>query len=114
MRTASRSSGTVVDHPASVGADSPVISPTEKTAAVAKVRYLEQDLFDQDGHIRRGVTRTAAEETVALINDLRHRLGWLQIDLEGRWRWPERAASRRTERPERPESADSAARSAVA
>jgi hypothetical protein len=27
-------------------------------------------------------------DTVALINHLRRALGWLEIDLDGRWRWP--------------------------
>jgi hypothetical protein len=67
---------------------STVLSRADKTAAVTKVRYLERELLDDDGHIRRGVTLARAEEIVALINDLRQVLGWLQIDLEGRWRWP--------------------------
>ncbi len=95
MRTASRSSGNAVSDGATHAGDSPTMSPVEKTAAVANVRYLEQELFDHEGHIRRGVTRAAAGNTVGQINDLRHKLGWLEIDLEGRWRWPERAASRR-------------------
>jgi hypothetical protein len=95
MRAASRSSGNAVSNGATHVSDSPIMSPVEKTAAVANVRYLEQELFDHEGHIRRAVTRAAAENTVGLINDLRHKLGWLEIDLEGRWRWPERATSKR-------------------
>jgi hypothetical protein len=67
---------------------STILPRAEKTAAAAKVRYLERELFDDGGHIRRGVTPARAAEIVALINDLRHALGWLDIDLDGRWRWP--------------------------
>jgi hypothetical protein len=67
---------------------SKALPPAEKTAAITKVRYLEQELFDDSGHIRRGITRTTAEEMVVLINDLRHALGWLEIDIDGHWRWP--------------------------
>jgi hypothetical protein len=67
---------------------STVLSPAEKTTAITKVRYLERELFDDSGHIRRGISRSAAEEMVVLINDLRHALGWLEIDIDGHWRWP--------------------------
>ena len=65
-----------------------VLPPAEKTAAITKVRYLERELFDDSGHIRRRITRATAEEMVVLINDLRHALGWLEIDIDGHWRWP--------------------------
>ncbi len=67
---------------------SKALPPAEKTAAITKVRYLERELFDESGHIRRGIKRAAAEKKVALINDLRHALGWLEIDIDGHWRWP--------------------------
>lgn len=67
---------------------SAVLPRADKTAAVTKVRYLESELFDDSGHVRRGVSPARAEEIVASINDLRHTLGWLEIDLDGRWRWP--------------------------
>ena len=60
----------------------------ERTAAVTRVRCLEHDVFDGDGHVRRGVERTRAEEALAEINGVRRALGWLEIDLEHRWRWP--------------------------
>jgi hypothetical protein len=66
---------------------STVLPRAEKTAAVAKLRYLERELFDDGGHVRRGVTPARAEGIVVLINDLRRALGWLEIDLDGRWRW---------------------------
>jgi hypothetical protein len=59
----------------------------EKTAAVARVRWLEHQLFE-DGHVRRRVTRETAQAIVDELNLLRAALGWLEIDLEGRWRWP--------------------------
>jgi hypothetical protein len=67
---------------------STVLPRAQKTAAVTKVRYLERELFDDNGHIQRAVTPARAEEIVALINDLRQALGWLEIDLDGGWRWP--------------------------
>jgi hypothetical protein len=64
------------------------LSPADKTAALTTVRYLEGELFGDSGHLRRGLSPDRAEKTVALINDLRRVLGWLEIDLGGRWRWP--------------------------
>jgi hypothetical protein len=71
--------------------DSTVLRRAQKTSAVTKVRYLERELFDDNGHIRRGVTSARAQEIVAVINDLRQALGWLEIDLDGSWRWPANA-----------------------
>jgi hypothetical protein len=78
---------------------STLLPPAEKTAAVTKVRHLERQLFDDGGHIRRGVTPVQAEEIVALINDLRLALGWLEVDLAGRWRWPSSAGAVPQSRP---------------
>jgi hypothetical protein len=72
------------------------LQPSDKTSALTRVKYLERELFDDSGHLRRGMTPERADETVALINHLRRALGWLEIDLEGRWLWP--AASDRGER----------------
>jgi hypothetical protein len=70
------------------------MSPVDKTAAITKVRYLEHELFDSYGQVRRRTERGAAEVTVAAINELRRALGWLEIDLDGHWRWPaDQAAS---------------------
>jgi hypothetical protein len=90
--------------PSSAAVDGPAISclvPTalsraEKTAAVTKVRYLERELFDEDGHIRRGVSPARADEIVGQINDLRQTLGWLEVDVHGKWRWPANAGMRTT------------------
>jgi hypothetical protein len=64
------------------------MSPAEKTAAVTRVRCLERELFDDARRIRRGTSLSTAAQTVALINGLRRRLGWLEIDLDGGRRWP--------------------------
>ena len=66
----------------------PVLAPAQKTAAVTRVRCLERQLFDDDGHRRRNVKRSVVDELVGQINRLRDSLGWLEIDLHGQWRWP--------------------------
>ncbi|HET6875071.1 MAG TPA: hypothetical protein VFH70_09845 [Acidimicrobiales bacterium] len=60
----------------------------QKVAAVAMVRCLERDLLDGD-RVRRALSRDQAEHLVIRINDLRTALGWLEINLDGKWRWPE-------------------------
>lgn len=59
----------------------------QRVAAVAKVRCLEHQLIDGD-RVRRSLSRHAAQGIVAQVNELRRALGWLEIDLEGHWRWP--------------------------
>jgi hypothetical protein len=89
------SRATVIDDPAGLPgmttrqADPAVMSAADKTAAITKVQYLEHELFDSFGQVRRRTDRDAAEVTVAAVNDLRRALGWLEIDLDGHWRWPE-------------------------
>ena len=63
------------------------LSGPAKTAAVTKVRCLEHELFE-DGHVRAGVTPKTALEVIDELNQLRAALGWLEVDLDGRWRWP--------------------------
>jgi hypothetical protein len=58
-----------------------------KVAAVAKVRCLEHDLFEGD-RVSRSLSRVASKAMVAEINELRRALGWLEIDVNGQWRWP--------------------------
>jgi hypothetical protein len=88
MGTDLNPSSTVVEDRVTFGMDSTVLPRAEKTAAITRVRYLERELFDDGGHIRRGISPAGAEETVGVINHLRQALGWLEIDLDGRWRWP--------------------------
>jgi hypothetical protein len=64
------------------------LSNQEKTAAVTRVRWLEQQLFDGDGQVRRRVSQEQAQAIVGELNQLRATLGWLEVDLAGRWRWP--------------------------
>jgi hypothetical protein len=91
MSTDLNRSNTAVEDRVAHRSVSTVLARAEKTIAVTKVRYLERELFDDNGHIRRGVTPTRAQEIVELINDLRQALGWLEIDLDGSWRWPANA-----------------------
>jgi hypothetical protein len=81
-----------VDGPAISCLVSTALSRAEKTTAITKVRYLERELFDDGGHVRKGVVAAQADEIVGLINDLRRALGWLEVDLDGRGRWPANAA----------------------
>jgi hypothetical protein len=62
--------------------------PGDQVAAISRVQFLEHETFDEGGHLRQGVDQATAELTVAQINELRHWLGWLEIDLCGRWLWP--------------------------
>jgi hypothetical protein len=88
MSTDFHSSSTAVRDPSAYRRMSTLMPPARKTAAVARVRYLEHEVFDGRGRVRRGIDRARAEQLVTEINDLRDALGWLQIDLDGRWRWP--------------------------
>jgi len=58
------------------------LDPRQKVAAVARVRCLERDLFE-GGRIRRGLGENAVDQILANINELRHALGWLELDVEG-------------------------------
>jgi len=63
-------------------------APGDKADAITRVQLLEHETFDDGGHLRNGIDPAAAELTLEQINELRHVLGWLEIDLHGRWRWP--------------------------
>ena len=93
MSTDLNPSSTAVEDQAPYRTSSTILAGAEKTAAVTRVQYLERQLFDDSGHIRRGMTRARAHEIAALINDMRQALGWLQIGLDGRWRWPASAGA---------------------
>ena len=66
-------------------AGSGAMTSRQRVAAVAKVRCLEHNLLEGD-RVRRELNREAAERILAEINRLRSALGWLKIDLDGRWR----------------------------
>ena len=59
----------------------------ERTTTIALVRQLEHDLFDERP-ARPDVTTPTAYAAVERLNQLRTRLGWLEVDLDGQWRWP--------------------------
>jgi hypothetical protein len=88
MTTLVHSADTHIRDSLSYSAVPVALKPSDKTAAVTQVRYLELELFDDAGHLRRGISRVKAEQLVVRINDLRHALGWLEIDPTGNWRWP--------------------------
>ena len=71
-----------VDGPAISCLVSTALSRAEKTTAITKVRYQERELFDDGGHIRKGVARQA-DEIVGLISDPCRALGWLEVDPDG-------------------------------
>jgi hypothetical protein len=64
------------------------VTPSDKADPITRVQFLEHETFDDGGHLRSGIDPAAAERTLAQINELRHVLGWLEIDLHGRWCWP--------------------------
>ena len=70
----------------------PSLAPKEKAAAVTKVRCLDHELFDGD-HVSRELSREAAEAVMVELNQLRTSLGWLEVDVQGHWRWPHDSAS---------------------
>jgi hypothetical protein len=59
----------------------------ERIAAVNQLNCLEGQLFDGEDHIRPGTRLERANELLAVVNSLRHRLGWLPIDDHHRWGW---------------------------
>jgi hypothetical protein len=93
MSTDLNPSSTAVEDRVTHGSVSTVLRRADKTTAVNKVRYLERKLFDDNGRVRRGVTPAQATEIVTMINGLRQTLGWLEIDLDGWWRWPANAGA---------------------
>jgi hypothetical protein len=58
-------------------------------AAVERVQYLHQELFDRavDGSAGAGLDPT--DPLIGELNELRSALGWLPVDADGRWCWPE-------------------------
>jgi hypothetical protein len=100
MTTRSVSVETVLRDSPSYSAVPVALAPSEKTAAVTRLRYLEGQLLDESGHPRRGIGRVTAEQLVARVNDLRHALGWLEIEPSGQWRWPACTAQNPLSRPE--------------
>jgi hypothetical protein len=63
------------------------LSVEERTATVGLVRELERGLFPQ-GWEPSGRVHLPHPVQVERLNELRVRLGWLQVDPWGCWRWP--------------------------
>jgi hypothetical protein len=58
-----------------------------------KVALLEGGLFDDEGHLRPGLSDEVATRRLGKINDLRGDLGWLRLDLHHHYVWPADIAS---------------------
>lgn len=65
-----------------------LVDRADRTRAIARVRHLENLLFDDTGHPRRHTSGEQATRLLTEINDLRHQLGWLCLDLEHHPCWP--------------------------
>jgi hypothetical protein len=62
---------------------------SDQSGAIHRINLLEQELFDGEGHPRRGMNVECAAELIAEINALRFQLGWLSLDLEHHPIWPD-------------------------
>jgi hypothetical protein len=65
----------------------------QRLVLVGKVAGLEGRLFDGEGHLRAGLSREMADTLLSQVNDLRHDLGWLSLDLHHHQVWPAHLAS---------------------
>jgi hypothetical protein len=65
----------------------------QRSAMVGKVASLEGRLFDGEGHLRQSLRHELADTLLSEINDLRHDLGWLSLDLHHHQIWPAQIAS---------------------
>lgn len=64
-------------------------TPTQMTAAIDRVKLLEFQLFDEEESVPRGMAEGRAEQLLGEINALRHKLGWLRLDLHRNPVWPD-------------------------
>jgi hypothetical protein len=60
----------------------------QRSLLARKVTHLEGRLFDEDGRLRRDLGDEVAGDLLGEINDLRHHLGWLKVDLRHHHTWP--------------------------
>jgi hypothetical protein len=65
----------------------------QRSLTAGKVAVLEGRLFDLEGHPRPGLSNQLATTLLCEINDLRHHLGWLALDLDHHHIWPGHLAS---------------------
>ena len=64
-------------------------SQPDLAAAVAKLNHLESLLFDGDSHVRPQHGPERAEHLLQAINQRRHQLGWLCLNMQHHYRWPD-------------------------
>src|SRR5262249_56728156 len=60
----------------------------QRSVLARKVALLEGRLFDEDGRLRPDLGDEVAGMLLGEINDLRHDLGWLSVDLRRHHTWP--------------------------
>ena len=71
----------------------PRLPLAQRSATVGKVASLEGRLFDGEGPVRQSLRHELADTLLSEINDLRHDLGWLSLDLHHHQAWPAHLAS---------------------
>ena len=65
----------------------------QRSGMARKVELLEGRLFNDEGHLRLGLSDEVATARLGKINDLRRDLGWLWLDLHHDYVWPADIAS---------------------
>jgi hypothetical protein len=65
----------------------------QRSRTATKVARLEGRLFDDEGHLRQGLSDKAVNRRLGEINDLRRDLGWLSLDVHHHYVWPAAVAS---------------------
>lgn len=58
-------------------------------AVLERVQDLHHELFDDGLDGRPPIAPDAADPLVRELNELRSALGWLPVDADGHWCWPE-------------------------
>ncbi len=71
----------------------PRLPLAQRSGLATRVALLEGRVFDEDGHLRQGLSDEAVRTWLGEINDLRRDLGWLTLDLRHDYVWPGAIAS---------------------
>jgi hypothetical protein len=71
----------------------PRLPLAQRSAMAGKVAILESRLFDTEDHPRKSLNEEVVGMLLDEINDLRHALGWLTVDLHHDHVWPADRAS---------------------
>jgi hypothetical protein len=66
----------------------PRLPLAQRSVLMGKVASSEGRLFDGEGHPHQGLSDEMAGTLLSEINDLRHELGWLSLDLHHHQIWP--------------------------